>query len=575
MVTHGLAAAIRAAQESGTFDLGGQTYSAIESTITSAFSEPLPFVSAAADADANGGTQPGMIRLSFITGAGKSGRSRYNEGASRAVSSALRSCGYKEDRASSCVPECAGTYKLQHDTGKNLKTVVVFPRLVEDPAEWTQGRDSGAEEEAEPLIPRDSPGHKIATVSMGVFRNMLVSRCPSWSQKKGCLDCIEALRQIMSDIDEKLIGAVALEGPEKAFYDSAVDLEEKESHLKSEMSRHVEGGTVTKHEKEMLLNHNAERIAALKGEGNSASKALQRKGLLENIDPTPPHRLRHEAEIGKRYKELGPLLELEAIARGRLLTVAETQALGRKNELEEEIERLEEASRGWFEDDDTFEARVMACRDVFEKRRKRKAAKRASGASSGAGDGKGRSGHVNKWVLPGEASKGKRSKYRPKKKKVVGGSLFAAMMESDSSEDDSDDEEEDDNISELLNAEDDIDSDDLPHQEDTLYVEKAASPKTKKKKKKKKKKNSKQQDLSSDTVIAASREIEGSGTVEVQKEKESDNDSLQMQILKFLLAFLYWSLTAIVGGLYKLFLMILSSISGGNMKKKKKKKKSQ
>merc|ERR1719491_781060 len=71
-----------------------------------------------------------MIRITFITGAGKLGRSRYDENCHKTVTSALRDQGYEEDRAASCVNECAGSFKSQHDTGKNLKTIVVFPKIL-------------------------------------------------------------------------------------------------------------------------------------------------------------------------------------------------------------------------------------------------------------------------------------------------------------------------------------------------------------------------------------------------------------------------------------------------------------
>ena len=59
------------------------------------------------------------------------------------------------------------------------------------------------------------------------------------------------------------------------------------------------------------------------------------------MQPAPPHRLRHEAEIHKLRLELQPLKNLEDGAKGRLLSVKETQALARKDEILEEIAKLE------------------------------------------------------------------------------------------------------------------------------------------------------------------------------------------------------------------------------------------
>ena len=104
----GLAASIRGSTESGTFDLAGQSPASISANITQAFSSAFPL--------------DDMIRITFITGAGKLGRQKYDDGCAKAVTSALRSLGFEEDRTASCVRECAGSFKLQHDTGKNLKT---------------------------------------------------------------------------------------------------------------------------------------------------------------------------------------------------------------------------------------------------------------------------------------------------------------------------------------------------------------------------------------------------------------------------------------------------------------------
>ena len=109
---HGLAASIRAAQESETFDLAGQNVTTITKTIETAFQEPFSVEN-----------KEGMIRLTFVVGAGKASRQNYNAGAAKAVTSSLIRCGYEEDRGASSVAECGGSFKTQHDTGK-LKVVV-------------------------------------------------------------------------------------------------------------------------------------------------------------------------------------------------------------------------------------------------------------------------------------------------------------------------------------------------------------------------------------------------------------------------------------------------------------------
>jgi hypothetical protein len=413
---HGLAASIRAAKDNETFDLGGQTTATISSTIESAFAEPLDH----------------LIRITFVTGAGKQARQKYDDGAAKAVIAALQKHGYQEDRAASCVMECSGTYKMQHDTGKNLKTVVVFPKVVSSAA------TESAEKSVSSLIPEDSPGHKLAVAAMPVFKNMIKSKCPSWSQKRGCLESIEALKGLVQGLDEKLMTGTPLTDSEQAFYDTVTRLDEKEAYVRQEAQKQVEEGNVTAPEKDVLLRHNAERIEALTKERKSTVKAVARRDMLESIDPKPPLRLSHQAEIGKLRKELAPLLQLEGDTKGRLLSVRETVSMSRKDEIVEEIEWLEEASRGWFEDDDAFATRVQASRDEFAVSQKRRKQATTTTASL---DAKVKAPASNKWVTPGETRgwSGKKDKAKAKRSKGNVG-LFDAMMM------DSSDEEEEEEV---------------------------------------------------------------------------------------------------------------------------------
>src|SRR4051794_41050927 len=65
-------------------------------------------------------------KATLVVGAGKLERAKYEEDLPKWVTTALRGLGYSEDKAASALPACAGTYKFQHDTGKNEKYVHVF-----------------------------------------------------------------------------------------------------------------------------------------------------------------------------------------------------------------------------------------------------------------------------------------------------------------------------------------------------------------------------------------------------------------------------------------------------------------
>ena len=129
------------------------------------------------------------------------GRSKYDDKAMPTMTSALRQFDYVEDRGASCVNECGGSYKTQHDTGKNLLTVVVFPRLVEA-ADDGDGAPSDQYPLAFPLV-EGSPEHTILLASEGTFEKMAPSMCPSWTEKKSCTEFLKAATETIEKLDAK------------------------------------------------------------------------------------------------------------------------------------------------------------------------------------------------------------------------------------------------------------------------------------------------------------------------------------------------------------------------------------
>ena len=105
---HGLAATIRSATSSETFDLGGLPSTTITQVVRDAFSKDFSLD------DGNGGDRVGMIRITLIVGAGKGNRAKYDPSALKLVTTALTAAGYVDDRGASCVVESAGCFKFQH-----------------------------------------------------------------------------------------------------------------------------------------------------------------------------------------------------------------------------------------------------------------------------------------------------------------------------------------------------------------------------------------------------------------------------------------------------------------------------
>ncbi|KAL7464847.1 hypothetical protein ACHAXS_005177 [Conticribra weissflogii] len=490
----GLASTIRSTLESSTFDLSGHDASSIQSIISDAFSTDF-FHPGDASHDDHAPTT--MIRLTFLVGAGKHSRSRYDPQAARAVTSALTSqCGYREDHGASCVAECGGTFKLQHDTAKNLKTVVVFPRVAggggatRDDEDEEDERD---EEDGEPLLPPDGPGRKLAVGSLASFRTLLSAHCPTYRQKQSCKQTLEGLLRLERAIEKKMMHGHVLLPREKEFYEDATELEEKMSFLQSEMSAHVDEGRLTLEEKKRLVKMNENRILTLKEERKEATsaalkssvdewldKARRRKEQLEQLQDevllenersgTYPPPLRHESQLTKLRKKLLPLQALEEASKGRLLNLNETKALAEKDEIEQEIQKLEEASCGWFEDDDTFRERVRRSRERFEakydtKRKQQRSGCGKGGVRSSSGGRASGNNAVSKWILPGEKPKGQQMNAwgtsMGKKKKARGGAVFSAMMmDSSSDEEEEDDNDDDDDDDDEANHNNDDSSDD-------------------------------------------------------------------------------------------------------------------
>lgn len=445
MSVSGLALHIRNSTESDTFDLAGQNVTTVTTNIEQAFREALPI-------------HDTMIRLTFITGAGKLGRSKYDENCAKAVTAALRSVGYEDDRTASCVIECAGSFKLQHDTGKNLKTVVVFPKIA-----TTSERDNGdgggcgknnqnitKNTENLLLFQPGSPEEMIALSPMTHFSMMIKTKCVSWSSKKYVASILVKIESKISDLEHRLMEGEALDDNEQKFYDdiSIDELKEKHKIVKNLMLAHFEAdGNITADEKDTLLEQVANRLAVITNDLNEAKiekkpkkvtklmtaklKLDERETMLKKLNPKPPQALKHQKSIEKLQTELIPLIKLEDATKGRLLSVKETKTLARKDEILEEIEQLEDTSRGWFEEDASFELRVLLSRKMSQSKagRKQSAGNKKTNTTS-----KKSTGNVNSWISSSTASKPKPYKTSAAKKKSTGsgGGIFAAMMLDDS-----------------------------------------------------------------------------------------------------------------------------------------------
>ena len=555
----GLAAAVRGSTESDTFDLAGQNVATITTNVTNAFRDPLPIQE--------------MIRITFVTGAGKLARQKYDSDAAKAVTSALRELNFEEDRGASCIAECAGCFKMQHDTGKNLKTVVVFPRILENSKEDDDDEDKDSSGN---ISAGSSRVKMIAVSSLPVFQNMVKSKCWSWSQKKALLNLIETeISSKINDYDNLLMRGQPLTSQQQSFYDNCVEIDAKVAHVKEAMHTQVDQGQITQMELDLLLAQVGSRIAELEKQlsvnksnkklATMLEKAKERQTKLKAIDePMPLPKLKHHAELGRLWKQVAPLMNIQESG-GSLLSVAETKQLGKKMELLEQIGDLEEASRGWLEDDETFETRVVTTRREFQAKFDPnvggKGRNTKGGGNKGSGGGKTTSitsstkvRGPTKWITPQQK---KESAIAAKKKKLNKGDIFGAMAVSGRMADDDDSsssDDDDDKIDEVSKE-----------QEQTSIAEKQVvattttnSPSKKNNKKNKKRKGKKNKNSSGDDDAVydeLDRQIQKKEKKEAKEQQVQDANSntvfsMFVSIVKFVFSMISSVLVWLIGLLF-------------------------
>jgi hypothetical protein len=433
---HGLAATIRSATSSETFDLGGLPSTTISQVVQDAFSR---------DFELDDG---GMIRITLVVGAGKGNRSKYDPAALKLVTTSLTAAGYIEDRGASCVIESAGCFKFQHDTGKNLKTVVVFPKIAKERGD----NSTSSAPLSSSFLPPDSLEFKIAVSTVPLFTNMIKFKFSSWSQKRSLLKLMdETLVEPLDKLDAMLMRGKPLSEDESMFYEQCISILEKKGLVKDAMGQQVQEEKLTALEVEFLLDQVAARMEDLKSNKKTIPNALQeRQAKLQSIakNPIPLPPLKHHAALGKLWKQAAPLMYLNASG-GQLLSPSETKKRGQLEDIMREIADLEESSRGLLEDDESYDERIRSYRRELQQRYGNiRGEKGGQKKKRIAGDGALSSNRktsawnsTTKFQTPNMVAKGAAGKF---KKSKVGsrnkGDVFGAMMaDSDS---DSDEEEE-------------------------------------------------------------------------------------------------------------------------------------
>jgi hypothetical protein len=180
----GIAGEIRAATASEQWDLAGYTEARAQDLVRNAFGQIL-------DAPSE------MVKFTFVVGGGKLVRAKYSDDLIKWFTNALRDVGYEVDTSAALDFSSAGTFKQQHDTGQNLKVVVVFPKLTCAMQKSADG-NSGP---VEVVVDVTSKEYIINACEFSTFCEIATTKTESWTQKKRLLTIIQEGRQTFEALE--------------------------------------------------------------------------------------------------------------------------------------------------------------------------------------------------------------------------------------------------------------------------------------------------------------------------------------------------------------------------------------
>lgn len=365
------------------FDLAGYSREKCQELARLAFADPFEL--------------PGnMVKITFVVGAGKLGRQKYGDDLVRNFCEALNDVGFDSDNAACIELASAGKYKYQHDTGKNLLFVHVFPKYVAPAGDEEEEGEEGEEEGGQ-----RNPADVLCIVELPDFQRMVGSNVVSYSDKRQLLAILREKLVKLDEAEQKLIARQELDKDLQKLYDTlSVDgLKEKVKVMAGEMQANIEAGELTSGERSQALEQLDGKLEALEGELAKAAadgkaklqtkleeqkeKIKEQKQKISEIKPVPLADLKYAAEIQRLHKRIAGLVKLEKESGGKY-TLDQLKALGEKPEMEEAVSVLEARSRTWFESDEEFKARLKYCLSQAPAPKKKPTAGYAAGNSSSA-----------------------------------------------------------------------------------------------------------------------------------------------------------------------------------------------
>lgn len=325
-----------------------------------------------------------MLTLKFIVGGGKNVRSKYSDDLPKWVNAALRSISFENDNSAAETFDSQGTFKRQHDTGKDLIFFNVFPHVA-----CSSAKDSsdGKDAKTEPVLDTRSPEYLCMAAEMETFKEIVQSKLPFWRQRKACLKKLQEMHEEFRAVEQKMCTGQPLSSLETAIFEinSAQD-EEKIAYLQAEIKKLVDSGELIANERDDLLKTLESNMTEASNQGQT-KKYENIKARYDALEKSKPivGRLRLGDQIQKLHMKLFPIVALEDKGRSMSLTIADLTTISEKDDIEEKLRGLIRASRGWFERDEDFDERCVHEEKLAKKRydaTKGSSAKKGSGLGS-------------------------------------------------------------------------------------------------------------------------------------------------------------------------------------------------
>eukprot|EP00041_Stephanoeca_diplocostata_P013289 m.232762 g.232762 ORF g.232762 m.232762 type:complete len:372 (+) comp19283_c0_seq5:182-1297(+) len=238
----------------GDYDLAGYDSAQVETLVAEAFSAPI--------------TCNEMMRCSFVVGGGKKVRAKYSATLGKDMTSALIAKGFAEDKGAATSIDSQGTFKYQHNTGTDLKSVHVFPfvnisRAGGDAAHASDDQGSGDDG-------RFSPLKLCIAQSQDDFMQTVQLKVKSYGQKKKLHKYLKRVEGDITAIETKLVAMEALTPSEEEIYGSAKDLTDKLSWLEGEMTKMIDNGNLTAKERHYMLGQLSEKVTSIQAQLDKA-----------------------------------------------------------------------------------------------------------------------------------------------------------------------------------------------------------------------------------------------------------------------------------------------------------------